>query len=1606
MHRISAARLWAFFVSAGAGFYLAGAPLIASEQTVAGKSLKPTLGYAVKHGESKPLRDFKLQGPLSPQPKRQIRNETALPKKRSANPATDRVLQDRFGVSQPAELGQFDGGSEADNATLGISIVVPPDTNGDVGPKHYVQFLNTFVNIYDKTGTLVDGPFPGNAPFEGFGGPCEANNDGDPIAKYDRMADRWVLTQFAVPNYPAGPSYQCFAVSKTGDPAGAYWLYEFTIGSLAAGWGDYPKLGIWPDGYYIAFNMFTASAFNGMGAYAFDRSAMLNGAPATSISFQPFDGGGLPSDLDGLTLPPDGSPNYFLTPWNNSPGTLNIYQFHVDWATPANSTFSDAVAIPVADWLIPCGFGPCVPQLGSSELLDTLSDRLMYRLAYRNFGDHESLVTNETVSTPGGQTAVRWFEIRDPGGSPAVYQEGSYSPDSSFRWMGSIAMDNNENMALGYSKSSSTEHPSIAITGRLAGDPLNTMGSEDVFFSGAGSQQNSFNRWGDYSSMSIDSTDDCTFWYTQEYYATTTDFDFKTRIGSFKFPGCTSPPGGSITGSVTDGSNPVAGALVTAGPYSRITDASGSYAFSNLPVGTYDMTASKFGYTSAGASGVSVADGTSTVENFAITSFGPIDVNGIVKDGSGGGWPLYAKVVISSTGGTDTLYTDPVTGYYATTLIQGVSYTFVVTAVSGGYLPGGGTLSFGAAGPTAPGAAVQNWDLLADLQACSAPGYGGTMHQSFDSGALPAGWNMVTAPNSETWTFPLVQDACDTPNNTGGSGGFAIFDSGCVDLVSDDSAIVGPTVNLTNASSPVVQWNTEFNATPFFGVATADVDVSTDAGTSWTNVWEKVGFEQSVYGPSLQTVDISSLAAGQASVAARFRFQGFWAGWWQVDNVLLGDVAGSCAALPGGLVVGNVTDSNTGLGLVGAQVKNLPNDGIALTTSDPGQGDGFYILFAGSGSQPFEASKAKYAPQDQSALVIPSTTVRLNFSLAAGRLDASPKPISSFVTPGGTDLKTLTMSNTGGAPAGFVIHELNLPAVQAGAAPTRRFFNGAEVKAALQRLGKVGSRNTAGSSARSAKGLPPMPNAPTQVPALAAGNVIAAYPTDIAYGWGVAYDTDANNPWISNPSFGLSGFGDDKDYQYTSYGALTGNTIDDSPLALGFAADGTYNQRTGMIWRLNDNFDDTKSCIFELDPVSMVTTGRSICPAFVSSQRGLAYDYVTNTYLAGGWNDGVIYRFDETGAILESTFVGLNISGLAYNPTTGHLFVMTNDYATAPDVYVLDTRNSYLLLGAFKVISGGSAVFTDGSGAGMDNDCDGNLWVVDQNSQMIYKVASGETGWCVNDVPWLSETPTEGTVPSGGGGGHGRPSLTAGTSPVTLHFDSLSLHPGLRLGSVFFSTDTPYTVAPVPVNFTVLFSDVPLAGPGSFAQSFIYGAAGAGIMPGCAPQTPSFDFCPSDFVTRRSMAGFIERAVHGPLTPPPVYQGEFDDVLLGSFNADYIQGLVDDGITAGCNTTPPLYCPDTQIPREQMAVFILLAEHGGSYRPPDCTTQIFDDVPCSSQFAPWVNQLFTEGITAGCSTSPALFCPNPAASTPPSNGLATNAQMAVYLSVAFKIPHL
>lgn len=467
-----------------------------------------------------------------------------LPPRAPATPRRDPLLDLQVGAPPPSDrafavpLLHFAG------MTSGAQ---PPDTTGDVGPSHYIQVVNgggTRFTVYRKSdGAVLAGPL--TISSLGTGG-C-ASGRGDGIVLYDSLAGRWLLSQIG-----NGTNQLCLFVSKTGDPiAGGWWAYQFTTPQFP----DYPKYGVWRDAYIATANESSATAF----VYALDRNRMLDGLSATlqrfsapglpGFTFQVF----TPADADG-SPPPVGAPGYLLRhrdDENHTPGSadptrdfVELFTLSFDFATPANSLFSGPLAIPVAEFDSSfCGSDgaalSCIPQTTGSGL-DALREPIMNRVQYRNFGAHETLVGNFVTDVDGSDRAgVRWFELRKTGaGAWGLFQEGTYSPDATRRWIGSIAMDRQGNIALGYSASSVSVAPAIRYAGRLAGDPPGTLPQGETSLQ-AGTGTNPTNRWGDYAAMTVDPADDCTFWFTTEYASGS---GTATRIAAFRFDGCTAAP--------------------------------------------------------------------------------------------------------------------------------------------------------------------------------------------------------------------------------------------------------------------------------------------------------------------------------------------------------------------------------------------------------------------------------------------------------------------------------------------------------------------------------------------------------------------------------------------------------------------------------------------------------------------------------------------------------------------------------------------------------------------------------------------------------------------------------------------------------------------------------------------------------------------------------------------------------------------------------------------------------------------------------------------------------------------------------------------------------
>jgi hypothetical protein len=444
------------------------------------------------------------------------------------------------------------GSPASENCPLVSGVQVePPDTNAAVGDTQIVQWVNLCYAVYNKaTGALIAGPFAGNHFWSGFGGVCQAFNNGDPIIQFDKANHVWVASQNTF-----GPFGTCLAVSTTADATGSYNRYFFT----QPGFPDYHKWGLTPHAYYQTQNNFgNGSAYVGVTVCAYQADALRAGsAKAKRICLVDnsggtlFDDSFLPADTDADPPSAGPAPEVFLGSIDNPGFNSAVYEYVLTVsfkgkgkATLAGTNGTMPIAVP--SFALACGgFGACIPQPSAgSETLDSLGDRLMYRLAHFDDGTTQHFLVTHSVNDTAA-VAARWYEFTAPTGSTtlSLAQSGQTPDDSEYRWMGSIARDHLGNISLGYSRSSAAagDFPSIYLSGQTAGEPAGTTDAEVLGWAGSGSQNTtlgSFHRWGDYSSMALDGADHCTFWYTTEYYPFDGDFAWYTHLVQVKFPGC------------------------------------------------------------------------------------------------------------------------------------------------------------------------------------------------------------------------------------------------------------------------------------------------------------------------------------------------------------------------------------------------------------------------------------------------------------------------------------------------------------------------------------------------------------------------------------------------------------------------------------------------------------------------------------------------------------------------------------------------------------------------------------------------------------------------------------------------------------------------------------------------------------------------------------------------------------------------------------------------------------------------------------------------------------------------------------------------------------
>jgi hypothetical protein len=845
-------------------------------------------------------------------------------------------------------------------------------------------------------------------------------------------------------------------------------------------------------------------------------------------------------------------------------------------------------------------------------------------------------------------------------------------------------------------------------------------------------------------------------------------------------------PKGALQGTVTDAANgaPIAGALIAAGElHSTYTDADGFYQFQSIPEGVYDVTAMRYGYADGLAAGVVVTAENTTTQDFVLTPRPLAAVSGAVRDGAGGGWPLYARIEIAAPGYAATAFTDPVTGRYGISLTQGVTHTFTVSVLSGGYNS--------ATRPVTPsaGGGMEDFTLTVDVVTCTAPGYQAAFQtlfaENFDGGAapgLPAGWAQVdVAGTSGGWataagTVHPAGGGAASPPNLAYFNSYTAADGAATRLYRTTG------VSLTSASDALVKVSMYHDIGYAGDNDRLQVQVSTDGGAQWADVAAAIARYDGSVGWRQHTVNLSAFA-GQADVRLGLLGISAYGNDVHLDDIRIG-IPICTSPEAGGLVVGNVYDGNTGLGLVAATVIHTATGQIATTSgtpADPAVADGFYQLFAPAGPQALSAARSGgYGAVAVAANVPDRGAIQQDFLLPAGRLSAEPLSLEVTLSLSQTT-RAVTLSNAGGLAAGFNLQEINAPPTLLAPGPF-----------AIQTRHLSPKRFDVRTLAGVAYYIEPPPAAQ-----LTAGAVINVFPTGLASPWGIGFDLLADDLWVSNDA---SGGGDGRNHRFLPSGVHTGDTIDTTSWVASWNADMTFNYLTGKLWQVNVGGDN---CIYEMDPVSKLSTGAKICPAFGLSQRGLAYDPVSDTYFAGSWNDSTIKRFGPDGAIVQSVNVGLAIAGLAYNPATGHLFVTANDDA-GYDVYVVDVNAGYAVIGGFDIAGLG-----DFEQAGLEVSCDGHLWAVNQATRSVMEVESAEIGVCDwGGISWLTLSPSSGAV------------LAGANLPVSFTLDATGVATGTQRALVRIDNDTPYgsLVISVTMNVVEFIAVAPTIGARSVAD--------------------------------------------------------------------------------------------------------------------------------------------------------------------------------------------
>src|SRR5215831_13157172 len=1408
---------------------------------LAGPAVKPAMqpgmsvGHSIRNDTSPALRTMPQikASPMAPQ--QALRNPSVTAGRKLENRPDPDVQSTMPKANMPSTILNFEG---IDFPGVNCNCA-PPDTNGEVGLTQYVQMVNTGLQVFDKsTGASLMGPISVESIWSGFGGLCENNGFGDIVVLYDQLANRWIVSEIAGIGFPTD---ECVAVSTGSDATGSFNRYDFNLGS---NFFDYPKLGVWPDGYYLSMDVFNSSgtAFLGPQAFSFDRTAMLAGNPATFIMGplgSPSDNFYKPADLDGSIPPPAGAPNPVIGVGVNQ--TWPLYRFHVDFANPQNSTFTLGGTLIPDPYSLICGGGACVPQLGGDPL-DTLGDREMFRSAYRNFGDHEALTGNMTVDAGNGVAGIRWFEINNAtSGTPAFTQQGTYGPDSTYRWMGSLAMDHNGDMALGYSASDATINPQIRYTGRLVGDPPGTMGQGEAhLFDGTGSQVDTASRWGDYSDMTIDPVDDCTFWYTQEYYQTTSAFNWRTRIGNFKFPSCTPQPHGTLEGTVSSGGNPIAGATVTANPLgaSTTTDATGHYSLL-IPTGDYQVTAHALGYNDL-TQPATVTDGGDTVLDFALTAAPSDPLDGTVRDS--GGNPI-ENATVTILGTPIQPATTDVNGHYSFASVPDGTYN--VKAQAGNCnLPQ--TDSVTISGPTTHDFALpsrhDNFGYSCRLETpdyiegttplgLSGDDNSTSVNLPFTFSLYGQSYNTAYVCTNGHLTFQNPRFGCPFFNSSIPSSGmpnaaiYPFWD----DLFLDGSSSTW-TETLSNPDRFVIEWR---NAS-FFPCCGDRLDFEVILYANGDILTEYRNVDNAHEQGNSATIGIENQDGTDA-----FQYS------FNTPALNLGQTAIRYFLPPSGFVQGNVSDANDHLALGGAKVQAIQNNNVVRqTTTD---GSGFYRMELPVGSYTIQATKANYETGSADVAITENQTTTQDFSLRTPRGEVSPASLDFVVEPGDTATKTLTLSNTGGLPMSWDVKE-------SGGGPAGPSVAGKGSKLSTIDLskGELASPAWYGLRSRSAGRAPAVstggPLAPTW-------STIASYPSGIM---------DNSADFIDGKEYSVGGIDSGfnllkKGYVYDP-SSNSWSPIADMPVARekpGVAAVNGHLYVTG-------GWDASGTPIAETDvydPSSNTWSTVAANPAPTAAPGVAVAD--GKLYLVGGCADafctttGHVARYDPSSDTWDSVAAyprsdawescgGINGKVYCSGGTDG-----SNTFASG-DVYDPGS-NSWSPIanmpidlwasaagaanGMLLTSSGVTNGFSTITNQGFAYDPSADSWTALPNATFaryraggscgFYKIGGSSGGFsptpdseklseldqcfAFTDVPWLSESPTSGTIDPGS------------HTDVQVTVDTTGLALGVYKATLTFRTNSGrHPTLTVPIQLTVRYTRGFNSGGGAYMDTAGY----------------------------------------------------------------------------------------------------------------------------------------------------------------------------------------